>query len=80
MIQQIITKGSYNFQGSLEDFKHCISSFKVTKVICEGEIQGIKIFEGFGKFRYHNEFHNIKISKLWTDSNVLVINYLGGYK
>lgn len=78
MIQQIICKGNYKFEGSLQDFKQCISSFKVTRVIKEGECFGIKLFEAIGKFKYHGETHKIHISKSWNDANVLFIKYLGG--
>ena len=78
MIQQILCKGSYKFEGDLQDFKRCISSFKVTKVIQDGECLGIKIFEAIGKFKYHGETHKIHISRSWNDERILFIKYLGG--
>lgn len=80
MIQQLLTKGKYEFQGDIKDFKRCISSFKITKVIQDGEWQGIKFFEAEGKFRYHGEIHCIKISKAMNGENKLYIYYLKGYK
>ena len=79
MIQEIINKGHYTFKGDLHDFKHCVSSFKITKVICIGEVLGIKICEVHGKFKYHGDYHKVYISKRWGEENILSIQYLGGY-
>ena len=78
MIQQILSEGTYLFKGNLQEFKRCISSFKVTKVIQDGECLGIKIYEAIGKFKYHGETHRIQISRSWSDEKVLFIKYLGG--
>ena len=78
MIQQILSKGSYKFEGDLQDFKQCISSFKITKVIQDGECLGVKIFEAIGKFKYHGNIHKIYISRSWNDTGILFIKYLGG--
>ena len=78
MIQQIINEGQYQFEGTLKDLKKCINSFKVTKVICQGEIQGLELCEVLGKFRYHGEIHHVYISKYWGDKDILYIKYQGG--
>jgi len=77
MIQSIIEEGSYKFSGNLDDLKRCLSSFKVTKVMCMGEIQGITLCEVWGKFRYHGENHRVYISKYWGDKDILFIEYRG---
>ena len=77
MIQAIINNGKYEFSGNLDDLKRCLSSFKVTKVICMEEIQGIKICEVLGKFRYHGANHKVHISKYWGDKELLFIEYRG---
>lgn len=78
MIQQILDKGHYKFEGDLQDFKRCISSFKIIKVMQDGECLGVKIFEAIGKFKYHGEIHKVHISMDWSNSKFLFIKYLGG--
>lgn len=77
MIQQIINTGSYEFQGTLQDFKHCINSFKVTKEICKGSIQGLDLLEVIGEFKYHGQKHKVHISKYWGPKDILYIHYMG---
>lgn len=76
MIQKIINDGKYKFIGNINAFKKCISSFKITKVISQGECQGIEMLEVFGKFRYHGRNHKIHVSKSWTE-DTLFIEYIG---
>lgn len=77
MIQKIILDGEYLFSGDLNDLKRCLSSFKITKVICEGEISGVKLCEVHGKFRYHGQTHRVHISKHWGGEKKLFIRYRG---
>lgn len=77
MIQQIINDGKYDFEGTLKDLKKCINSFKVTKVIYDGEIQGMILLEVHGKFKYHGATYHILVTKDWM-KEVLHIKYLGG--
>ena len=80
MIQKIINEGSYKFLGTLQDLKKCINSFKISEVICEGQIQGLDLYEANGKFKYHGQIHKVHISKHWGDKQILYIKYLGGSK
>jgi hypothetical protein len=78
MIQQIINNGTYKFQGNVSDFKRCISSFKIIKVIQDGECLGIKFFEAIGQFKYHRIIYTIQLSKSLANEDVLFIKCLGG--
>ena len=77
MIQKILSEGSYKFEGDLTDLKKCMSSFKITEVICMGEIQELNLCEVFGRFRYHGQNHRVRISKYWGDKQILFIEYKG---
>lgn len=77
MIQQIINGGSYEFKGTIQDLKHCINSFKVTKEICNGHIQGLDLLEVLGEFKYHGQKHKVHISKHWGGKDILYIKYRG---
>lgn len=78
MIHQIINEGFYKFNGDLNDFKKCISSFKITKVVHIGKVMNVELCEVYGKFKYHGDTHKIHISKHWGGENLLFIKYLGG--
>lgn len=76
MIQKILIEGKYKFRGDLDDFKRCISSFKITKITRMGEICGVKMCDVEGRFRYHGDTYKVYISKLWNDE-ILLIEYRG---
>ena len=76
MIQKIINDGKYEFRGTLEDFKKCIGSFKITKEIRMGKILDIEMCDVEGKFRYHGVGYKISIHKHWTE-DILFIEYRG---
>ena len=80
MIQRIINEGYYEFEGSIDNFKKCISSFRVTKVLCDGNIQGIVLLEVLGRFKYHSTWHKVSISKDWSGKDKLYIEYQGETK
>ncbi len=77
MIQKILEEGEYKFQGDIQALKKCLSSFKVTEVICDGRILGVELMECLGKFRYHGENHIVHISKDWSGKDILYITYRG---
>lgn len=77
MIQQIINGGMYEFKGTIIDLKKCLSSFKVTSIICDGTIQDIELYEAMGKFRYHGVTHKVHVSKHWGGKDILYIEYRG---
>ena len=79
MIQEILNKGSYKFSGTVDDLRKCINSFKITTVVCEGCVQGIDLYEAYGKFKYHGHYHKVHISKHWGGEQILFIKYLGGH-
>lgn len=76
MIQELLTTGSYDFNGDLNDLKKCVNSFKITKTITMGEIQGIRLCEVYGKFKYKGAYHKVHIQKYW-DRDVLKIDCIG---
>lgn len=78
MIQKIINDGKYQFIGTIDNLKKCISSFRITKTICDEEVCGVYLLEVLGKFKYHGIWHRIKISKDWTGKDILYIEYQGG--
>ena len=77
MIEKIINNGKYNFEGTLDDLKRCIKSFKVVKVIYQGEIQGMNLLEVHGKFKYHGVTYHVLVTKDWI-RELLHIKFLGG--
>lgn len=77
MIQQIINKGEYIFQGTIQDFKNCISSFKILEVIHDAEVCGCRVYDCLGKFRYHGETHSIYIQQHMGGQDILYITYRG---
>jgi hypothetical protein len=77
MIQELLTKGRYKFNGTLKDFKKCLSSFKITSVIRDEYIGDVYMYMCYGFFRYHSEQHKISIDKAMNGTDVLYIKYLG---
>ena len=77
MIHQILNDGEYEFHGTIEDFKKCISSFRITNTTCDGECCGIKLLECDGYFKYHQQHHHLHISKHWGNEDILYVKYLG---
>lgn len=76
MIQKILASGHYDFRGTLEDLKKCISSLKVTKVIRMGNICGYDMCDVECKFKYHGKAYNLYVSKIWTE-DLLKLEFRG---
>ena len=76
MIQSIINTREYNFKGTLDDLKKCLNSFRITKVLAMGTVNGITMCDIEGTFKYHGMIYKIYVNKIWTE-DVLIIKYRG---
>ena len=77
MIEKIINEGHYRFIGTVEDLKHYIGGFKITKVITDGQIQGINIFSAFAEFRYRGNRHKLAVTSEFSSEKILILEYRG---
>lgn len=77
MIEKIINKGSYRFIGTVDELKRYIGGFKITKVITDGQIQGINIFSATAEFRYKGARHRLAITSEFSSDNILILEYRG---
>ncbi len=77
MIDKIIGRGYYRFEGTIRDLKKHLGKFKVTEVLTDGWIQGINVYAAMAEFRYHGMKHIILIASDFSDSNILNLEYKG---
>ena len=77
MIEKLIGRGHYRFEGTIKDLKKHLGKFKVTEVLTDGWIQGINVYAAMAEFRYRGMKHIIIIESDFTDSNILILEYKG---
>lgn len=77
MIEQIISKGHYDFVGDIKDLKRRIGSFQIIKTEINECFQNIEILVLLCEFSYHGHTHKVRISKDFMNKELLHIEYKG---
>lgn len=77
MIEKLIGRGYYRFEGDIRELKKHLGKFKVTEVLTDGWIQGVNIYAAMAEFRYRGMKHIIIIESDFINSNILNLEYKG---